>query len=141
MVNMQPLEPLRYSHRYEVLGVGWFTALVDSENLCFIVLHGRATVAGAKALIASFNEMASMREGDETVDVLMDLSGLTKTPLRAQALLGKWLVANRRLVGRVAIFGAKSWENRVSKAVFRLARFEATGMFRTRDEASRWLRP
>ena len=141
MDDMQPIAPLRYSHRYDLPGKGWFTAVIDNANLCFIVLHGRATLGGAKALVASFNEMANLRQGAETVDVLMDLSGLTKTPLRAQALLGKWLISNRSLVGRVAIFGAKTWEHRVSKAVFRFARFEATGLFRTREEAARWLRP
>ena len=141
MVAMQPFGDARYTKRYDDPGVGWFTVVVDSDHMLLVEIHGKGSMPGTRALLAMFDEIASMREGDEILDVLMDLSGLTKTPLRAQAVMAKWLLANRSLVGRVGICGAKPWERRMAKAVLKLARFDRAALFKTRGEAARWLRP
>jgi hypothetical protein len=138
---MQPLDPTRYSKRHDDPGVGWFTVVVDADQVLFVAIHGKGTVPGTRALVAMFDEIATLREGDETLDVFMDLSGLSKTPLRAQAIMGKWLLVNRGLVGRVAIFGAKPWERKITQAILKVARFDRASLFKTRAEAASWLRP
>ena len=138
---MQPLDPTRYTNRYDDPGVGWFTVTVDSDHVLFVAIHGKGTMPGTRALVAMFDEIATKREGDETLDVFMDLTGLSKTPLRAQAIMGKWLLVNRGLVGRVAIFGAKTWERKMAQAIFKVARFNRASLFKTQAEAASWLRP
>ena len=138
---MQPLGAERYSNRYDDPGVGWFTVVVDSDQMLLVAIHGKGTMQGTRALVAMFDEIASAREGDESLDVLMDLSGLSKTPLRAQAVMGQWLLTNRTLVGRVAISGAKAWERRMAQAIFKLARFERAALFKSVEQAATWLRP
>ena len=50
----------------------------------------------ARAIVRMFDEIAELRTADETVDAFMDLTGLSKTPLRAQAILGKWLILHHK---------------------------------------------
>ena len=138
---MQPLEPIRYSNRYEDPGVGWFTVVLDADRVLHATIHGKGTVKGTRAIVAMFEEVAALRQGDEQVDGFMDLRGLSKTPLRAQAILAKWLITRRGAIHRVALFGARPWERKVAQAVLKLARFDRAAFFKTHDEAVAWLRP
>ena len=138
---MQPLEPTRYSNRYDDPGVGWCTVVVDSDQVLYVTIQGKGTIPGTRALIAMFDEVASLREPGETIDVYMDLMGLSKTPLRSQAIMAKWLVANRGLVGRLALVGAKPWERKIAQAVLKVARFDRAAFFKGHSEGTAWLRP
>ena len=138
---MQPLEPLRYSNRYDDPGVGWFTVVLDADRILTTTINGTGTVHGTRALVAMYDEISSKREGDEVVDSVMDLRGLSKTPLRAQAIMGKWLLKHRHEIDRVAMVGAKPWERKVAQAVLKVARFERAAFFETLAQASAWLRP
>ncbi len=138
---MQPLEPTRYTNRHEDPGVGWFTVVVDSDHVLYVKFQGKGTVPGTRELVAMFDEVASLREPGETIDVYMDLTGLSKTPLRAQAIMAKWLVINRSLVGRVALVGAKAWERKIAQAVLKVARFDRAAFFKGHVEGTAWLRP
>ena len=138
---MQPLGPTRYTNRYDDPGVGSFTVVVDSDEVFYVTIRGKGTVKGTRALVAMFDEVATLREGDETLDVFMDLTALSKTPLRAQAILGKWLLKNHGLVRRIAMVGAKAWERKLAQAVLKVARFDRAAFFKGAMEAQRWLRP
>ena len=138
---MQPLGAERYSNRYDDPGVGWFTVAVDSDHMLVVAIHGKGTMKGTRALVVMFDEITYMREDDEILDVMMDLSDLSKTPLRAQAVMGKWLVTSRAFVDRVAIAGAKAWERRMAQAIFKLARFDRAALFKSPEQACAWLRP
>ncbi len=138
---MQPLEPTRYSNRYEDPGVGWFTVVLDADQILFVTITGKGTMPGTRALLDMFDAIAALREPGERVDTFMDLSDLRKTPLRAQALMAKWLIKNRDLVKRVTLVGARPWERKIAQAVLKLARFDRAAFFKTRAEAERWLRP
>lgn len=138
---MQPMEPIRYSNRYDDPGVGWFTVVLDADRILHTTVHGKGSVKGTRAIVRMFDEVAELRAPGETVDAFMDLTGLSKTPLRAQAILGKWLLAHHKDIDRVALVGARPWERKVAQAVLKLARFRRASFFETRQEATRWLRP
>jgi len=138
---VQPLSPTRYANRYEDPAVGWFTVTLDADRVLFVTIHGKGTMRGTKALLAMFDDIVALREDGEQVDAFFDLSGLTKTPLRAQASMAKWLIAHRDLVNRVALVGARAWERKIAQAVLKLARFDRAAFFKSHDEAARWLRP
>ena len=141
MALVQPLEPIRYSNRYDDPGFGWFTVVLDADRVLHTTINGKGTVPGTRALLAMYDEVAALREADEQVDGLMDLTGLSKTPLRAQAIMAKWLILHRHEIKRVALFGARPWERKIAQAVLKVARFDRAAFFKTRDEAARWLRP
>lgn len=138
---MQPLSPARYANRYEDPATGWFTVTLDADLVLFVTIDGKGTMKGTKAMIGMFNEIAALREEGEQVDAFFDLVGLTKTPLRAQAILAKWLIGHRDLVNRIALVGARAWERKIAQAVLKLARFDRAAFFKSHDEAARWLRP
>ena len=50
-------------------------------------------------------------------------------PLRAQFLLGKWLLNNKQHFLRIAVFGGKPWEMNMGRAVAKIARFQNIGFF------------
>lgn len=138
---MQPTEPIRYTNRHDDPGVGWFTIVLDADRIIHTTVQGKGTVKGTRALVRMFDEIAELRTTDETVDAFMDLTGLSKTPLRAQAILGKWLLLHHKEIDRVAVFGARPWERRIAQAILKIARFDRAAFFKTRDEAARWLCP
>ena len=138
---MQPLEPFRYSNRYEDPGVGWFTVVLDADRVLFTTVDGKGTVVGTRALVAMYDEVSAMRVDGETVDAFMDLRAFSKTPLRAQAIMGKWLIKHRHQIDRIALVGAKPWERKIAQAVLKFARFDRAAFFETPEEAGTWLRP
>lgn len=141
MPAVQPLSPTRYANRYDDPGVGWFTVVLDADRVLYSTVAGKGTVKGTRALVAMYEEIVALREDGETVDAFMDLTQLSKTPLRAQIILGKWLLTRRALLGRLAVFGAKPWERKIAQAVLKVARFDRAAFFKTQAEAARWLRP
>ncbi len=65
---------------------------------------------------------------------MLDLRKLDGVPLRAQFLLGKWLLGNKHLFYRIAVFGGKAWEMNFARAVAKVAGFKNIGFYD--DEAS-----
>ena len=141
MRAVQALEPTRYEKRFDDPGYGWFTIVLDADNILHMTIYGRGTVHGTQALVRMLEEVVALREPGERVDAFINLTDLSKTPLRSQLILGKWFVTRRHLVDRVAIFGAKPWETKLAKAVMKIARFERAAFFTTSGQASGWLRP
>jgi len=138
---VQPAEPFHYSNRHDDPGAGWATVVLDAQRILFTKVQGKGSVKGTRAVIAMWDEAEELRQGGEQVDGFLDLEGLTKTPLRAQAILAKWLILHLSQIGRVAIFGARPWERKIARAVMKIARFNRADFFVTREEAGRWLRP
>ena len=113
--------------------------LVESTMLAMARFEGRGSLDGTRAFAQMLDDTMALLAADQRVRAICDLSGLSKTPLRAQFVLGKWLFTQRHHCGRIAIFGAANWERRLAKAVFKIARLTDIGFFHTEQEAQQFL--
>jgi hypothetical protein len=84
-------------------------------------VFGKGTVEGTKNIIHSFEELFAMVGPGNKVKVLVDMGKMKGAPLRAQALLGRWLVKTRSRVSLAAVFGGRSLEVKVARTVTRVA--------------------
>lgn len=101
-------------------------------------ISGIGTVDGAHVLVEMLDDIMAL-DPSRTGASIMDVSGVTKTPVRVQFVLGKWLLKNRKRVERVALVGAKPWEQKLAKAVMRIARFDHVAILETIPEALAFL--
>ena len=126
----------RFERRYDD-GNSQFTLTYDTRvEMCF---WGKGTMAGAHALLKFLDEVSLLVEPGCPADTVADLSSLSGSPLRAQFLLGRWLLTHREQVRRVAIVGARPWERRLATAVMKIARFKMARFFVSHEEAEAWL--
>lgn len=105
-------------------GNGGFRMTVCDANRGVIRSFGKGTMDGARAIVAHFNEALGLLGGDTKFTGLVDLRQLSGSPLRAQFVLGKWLVTHKALFERVGIYGGKPLEARMARAIIRMARMK-----------------
>ena len=99
---------------------------------------GHGTMEGAHAMVR-FLDMALAAPGQGTSSALMRIGGVESTPIRAQFLLGKWLLKNKSRVGLVSVVGAKAWERKLATAVCAIASFKSLTFHQTESEGRAWL--
>jgi len=117
----------------------WFTAKASDPFRIVIDFHGKGTVDGTRAFLQIMDEAMKEYPEDLPKSALLDVSDLQKTPIRSQAIMGKWLLQNKHLVGHVALVGAKRWERAVAKTVMKIARMKRIDFFDSQSAANRWL--
>ena len=118
---------------------GRFDLELDPQYRIRLTFHGAGTMNGAHALVDMLDEVARVVPVGTVVNACIDLTELTKSPVRSQFLLGKWLIKHRNQLAHCAIFGARPWEKRLASAVMSIARFQRARFFDTGDEAADWL--
>ena len=115
---------------------GRFRFVILEESLVALArFRGKGTVAGTRAFADMLEESTRILPPGRKVRAIADLSELYKTPMRAQFILGKWLLTRRSICGRIAVVGAAAWERKLAAAVFKLARLSDIGFFATQREA------
>ena len=119
---------------------GRFRFVILEESLLALArFRGKGTVAGTRAFAEMLEESTQLLPPGRKVMAIADLSELYKTPMRAQFILGKWLLTRRSICGRIAVVGAAAWERKLATAVFKLARLSDIGFFATQGEAQRYM--
>lgn len=118
---------------------GSFRVSIDSNRFAVVRFKGKGSMPSTRAFIAALDEgHAAIGEVAE-VRALLDLRQLEGVPLRAQFLLGKWLLHNKKHFYRIAVFGGKAWEMNMGRAVAKIARFENIGFFAEEPESLTYL--
>lgn len=112
---------------------------IDERYRTRIALKGRGTMEGVLAFLGMLDECIEELGTDHPVEALIDLLALDGAPIRAQVKIGRWLFAKRHLVKSVAVFGGKTWEMKVARAVMVIARIHNVGFFKEEPEAVRYL--
>lgn len=118
---------------------GHITFTLDARFRSRSRLAGQGSMAGVRAYVAILDEAVATFGRDRTTTALVDLTELRDPPLRAQLVLGKWLLSHRKQVERVAVFGGRPIEMKVAQFVMTLARIDGVGFFQDEAAAVRFL--
>tara|TARA_R110002096_G_scaffold16898_12_gene58086 strand:- start:27360 stop:27782 length:423 start_codon:yes stop_codon:yes gene_type:complete len=138
MLVPQEFENLLYETTWEQ-GDDSFRMSLDENHCAMVRFHGKGSMAGTKAFIAALDEGQAVVGETNDVRAVIDLSDLSGVPLRAQVLLGKWLLANKHHFHSIAVFGGKAWEMNFARAVAKIARFKNIGFFADEDSSLRYI--
>ena len=74
-----------------------------------------------------------------TADAVLNCLDYGKTPLLSQIRIGKWLLQNKKKTGRIAIIGAQPLEEKIAKAIMKIASIDRIAFFPTQSAAVAWL--
>ncbi|MBL4633002.1 MAG: STAS/SEC14 domain-containing protein [Kofleriaceae bacterium] len=124
----QEFENLLFEKTWEGEG-SRFRMSIDVNHYAVVRFHGKGSMAGTKAFVATLDEGHARLGDPNDVRAMLDLSCLHGVPLRAQLLLGKWLLANKEHFHCIAVFGGKTWEMNFARAVAKIARFKNIGFY------------
>jgi hypothetical protein len=113
--------------------------ILENSHRLRVTFIGKGTNDGTRVMMRYFDEVIGRMGAASQVCGLMDLRQLSKSPILSQVMLGKWLLKNKDRVKKIAIFGAKPWERRISKAIMKLARMERADFFKSEPDAMAWL--
>ncbi len=138
MLVPQEFENLLYEKSWEE-ETGNFRMSIDENHCAVVRFHGKGSMAGTKAFIASLDEGRERIGEANDVRAIIDLSHLDGVPLRAQLKLGKWLLANKHQFHCIAVFGGKPWEMNFAKAVAQIARFKNIGFYESEERSVSYL--
>lgn len=116
-----------------------FDLRVTEEGLSTTRFFGRGSLEITHAFIDALDEGIDVVPDELIVRGRVDMSELEGTPLRAQFLVGKWLLKNKQRFAKIAVFGARPWEAKVARAVMKIARMRNVGFFDTDREADDYL--
>ncbi len=128
MLVPQEFENLLFENTWEE-GSSRFRMSIDENHCAVVRFDGKGTMEGTKAFIASLDEGRAQIGDANDVRAIIDLSKLQGVPLRAQLMLGKWLLANKEQFYCIAVFGGKAWEMNFARAVAKIARFKNIGFY------------
>lgn len=94
---------------------------IDDANRLLVVFLGRGSVAGAHALCALIDELRDEIGHTTMISALVDMRQVYSAPLRAQAIIGRWLLTRRNQIERLAVFGGGRLEMAIAKAIMTIA--------------------
>ena len=134
-----PIGQTIYSHESNVGGADLRMILTDRWE-CVLGMVGKGSVEGARNFVARISEMHEAHPDADPTIVAVDLSELHSSPVRAQIIIGRWLLQNRHLVGRIGVFEGAPLEMKLARALMKMARMREVGFFESRDEAFAFLR-
>jgi hypothetical protein len=112
---------------------------VRSDYRALLRLRGAGTMERVHSLLEALDR------GDQTIGDCppmlgaVDIAGVQTAPLRAQFILGRWLLTRRKKFERIAVFEGKPFAMMLGKAAMRIARFKQVGFFKRREDAFAWL--
>ena len=95
---------------------------IDQGNRVFVHFNGRGSVDGARSVTEMMDQVRDELGHDVVFEALVDMRDLDGAPLRAQFVIGKWLLGRKKQIAKVAIFGGKPFEMKVAAAVLRQGR-------------------
>jgi len=109
---------------------GRFRMTLDKNHFAVTRFFGKGSMAGTRAFVEGLDAShAVVGDGVTDVRALCDLSQLSGAPVRAQYILGKWLIGHKHQFHAIAVFGGKPWEMTLARAIARIARFRNIGFF------------
>jgi hypothetical protein len=112
----------------------------DEAYRTVVVFDGKGSMSGTKALMDLVESLRDQLGHHIRITVLVDLRRLDGVPLRAQFVLGRWLIARRRDIERIAVFGGKPLEMGLARAAMTVAGMADTAFFGQRlEDAVRFL--
>ncbi len=94
---------------------------VDDAHRAVVVFDGKGSMPGARALIELIDAIRDELGHEIRISALVDMRRLDGAPLRAQFLIGKWLLTRKKQIAKVAVFGGKPFEMGVARAVMKIA--------------------
>ncbi|MCA9540908.1 MAG: STAS/SEC14 domain-containing protein [Myxococcales bacterium] len=117
---------------------GWFR-LAGHDDGVVDIEFGPGSVEAAQALIATYHAWLAKMPPGQSVHMVCDVASVDRAPLRVRMMVGKWLLGERKRLGRVAVSGAGLFQMTIVTAVLRVARIGAIRFFMTRDDAIDWI--
>lgn len=113
---------------------------LDEDWRMKVLFFGKGSVEGAHALCRLIDEIRDEQGHDRVISALVDMRRIRSAPLRAQAIIGRWLLSRRSQIARVAVFGGGKLEMAIARAVMTIAGMGQKAFFgATVDEALRFL--
>jgi len=112
---------------------------LDAQLRMRVHFEGRGSSGGTRAFIRMLTEMHAQVPAGSRSDALLDCTDYAGTPIRAQLSIGKWLLRNTAKTGRIALAGAQPLEEKVGRAVMKIARIDRMAFFPTVPEGQSWL--
>jgi hypothetical protein len=94
---------------------------LDSDYRMCVVFHGQGSVEGAHAICRLVDEIRDEQGHDKVISALVDMRRIHSAPLRAQAIIGRWLLSRKQQIQRIAVFGGGRLEMAVARAVMTIA--------------------
>lgn len=109
---------------------------IDDAWRMLVVFHGQGSVEGAHAICRLIDEIRDELGHDKVISALVDMRRIYSAPLRAQAIIGRWLLSRKQQIAKIAVFGGGRLEMAVAKAVMTIAGMGQKATFGARvDEA------
>lgn len=111
------------------------TTQVDDRPLARISVCGQGTVDGMAVAAQSFAAAFDALPTDESLLVIVDLSGLEDATLAGQLSLVPWLVQHQHRLQYLAVVGARTTALKIARAVVQMLPFdERIGFFDDEDQ-------
>ena len=104
---------------------------VDAAGRMRVVFDGKGSVAGAQALCELIDAVRDEVGHDRTIHALVDMRKAGPAPLRAQMIVGRWLLGRKKQIARIAVFGGGKAEMALARAVVTLAGMGGQAFFGT----------
>ena len=108
---------------------GHFRMTVDKNNFGVTRFFGKGSMDGTRAFVVMLDESDAAVGTADDIRAMVDLRELSGAPIRAQFILGKWLMNHKHRFYRIGVFGGKPWEMKLARAVAKIARFKNIGFF------------
>jgi hypothetical protein len=94
---------------------------MDEDHRAVVVFDGKGSMHGAQALIDLIDGVRAELGTHIVISALVDMRRLDGAPLRAQFLIGRWLLSRKKQIAKVAVFGGKPLEMGIARAVMTIA--------------------
>ncbi len=105
------------------------TIELDASGRMRVVFDGRGSVAGAQALCDLVDAIRDEVGHARLIEALVDMRKAGPAPLRAQAIVGRWLLGRKQQITRIAVFGGGRVEMALARAVMTIAGMGTRGFF------------
>jgi len=116
-----------------------YTVEVRSDWRAMLVLRGAGTIGRVYEIIDVLDRGDAATGDCPPMLGAVDLSGVRSAPVRAQFILGRWLLGRRNKFARIAVFEGRPFAMMLGRTAMKIARFHNVGFFQCRREAYRWL--
>jgi hypothetical protein len=94
---------------------------LDASGRLRVVFDGRGSLAGAEALCALVDAIRDEVGHSRPIEALVDMRKAGPAPLRAQVIVGRWLLGRKGQITRIAVFGGGKVEMALARAVMTIA--------------------
>lgn len=116
-----------------------FVAEMGDDRLLTVAFSGTGEMPTTRAFVETMDKVIAAHGSGGPIRFAMDLTDFDKSPIRAQVVLGKWLMANKACFSKIAVFGGKPAEIKMARGIGKIAGFDALGAFATKAEADAFL--